>query len=237
MALRLGFRLVTGLREAAADVIVAARADGPFTSMAQFTRRTRLTRPDLERLADADAFGSLALDRREALWHSLAQSRSPAAMPLFATVEEASDCPALPALSPYEQVIADYRATGLSLKGHPLAFFRKQLDTLHVLPAERLATHPDGRRVKVAGIVLLRQRPATASGITFCSLEDETGIANVVVRARVWERFRAVTRASPAWIAHGILERKEGVIHIVLGRVEDLSKRLGEVRTASRNFR
>jgi error-prone DNA polymerase len=237
VALRLGFRLIAGLREAAIDAIVAARADGPFTSMPQFTRRTRLGRPDLERLADADAFGSLALGRREALWHSLAQSRSPAPMPLFTGVEEASDCPALPALSPYEQVIADYRATGLSLKGHPLAFFRKQLDTLNVLPAERLATHPDGRRVKVAGIVLLRQRPATASGITFCSLEDETGIANLVVRAAVWERYRAVTRSSPAWIAQGVLERKEGVIHIVVDRVEDLSKRLGEVRTASRNFR
>jgi len=219
------------------DAIVAARADGPFQSMPQFTRRTRLGRTDLERLADADAFGSLALGRREALWHSLAQSRAPASTPLFATDEEASDCPALPALSPYEQVIADYRATGLSLKGHPLAFFRKPLDALNVLPAERLATHPDGRRVKVAGIVLLRQRPATASGITFCSLEDETGIANLVVRARVWERYRAVTRASPAWIAQGILERKEGVIHIVVDRVEDLSKRLGEVRTASRDFR
>jgi error-prone DNA polymerase len=237
VALRLGFRLVSGLREAAAGAIVAARADGPFTSMPQFTRRTRLTRPDLERLADADAFGSLALGRREALWHSLAQSRAPAPMPLFEAVEETGDCPALPALSPYEQVIADYRATGLSLKGHPLAFFRKQLDLLQVLPAECLATHSDGRRVKVAGIVLLRQRPATASGITFCSLEDETGIANLVVRANIWERYRVVTRASPAWIAQGVLERKEGVIHIVMDRVEDLSKRLGEVRTASRNFR
>jgi error-prone DNA polymerase len=236
-ALRLGFRLVGGLRLADVDAVVAARAGGPFRSVADLARRARLGRATLEALADADAFGSLALGRREALWHALGQDRSPRASPLFGGLDDDEPGVALPALSPFEQVVADYRATGLSLKGHPIGFYREPLEVLRVTPADRLAELPHGRRVAVAGIVLLRQRPSTAKGITFVTLEDETGTANLVVRQQTWERFRAVARRSPAWVAHGTLERKGAVVHVLVQRLEDLSVKLGALHTKSRDFR
>jgi error-prone DNA polymerase len=114
----------------------------------------------------------------------------------------------------------------LSLRRHPMAFFRPQMASLGVVPAAGLAKVPHGRRARVAGLVLLRQRPSTAKGITFVTLEDETGTANLVVRQDVWDRFRLICRHAPAWIAHGRLERKESVIHLVVDRLEDLSGRL-----------
>jgi error-prone DNA polymerase len=175
--LRLGLRIVGGLRSAAADALIAARADGPFRSVADLARRARLGRATLEVLADADAFGSLTLDRRAALWESLGQDLGPPNAPLFAGLDDDEPPADLPPLAPVEQVIADYHTTGLSLKGHPMMFCRADLDQLRVVPAEQLAKLPHGQRVLVAGIVLVRQRPSTAKGITFVTLEDETGTA------------------------------------------------------------
>jgi error-prone DNA polymerase len=234
--LRLGFRLIAGLKATTSDTIMAARRDGPFTSMQDLIRRTKLSRPELEILADADAFGSLTLGRRQALWHAMAQSRNPKAASLFADVEVKETNESLPMMSAFEQVITDYRTTGLSLKGHPMQFFRHELQPLRVALAETLITIPHGRRITVAGIVILRQRPATAKGITFCTLEDETGTFNLVVKPQIWERFGPIVRGSQAWVAHGVLERKESVIHVVVDRIEDLSKRLGAIRLRSRDF-
>jgi error-prone DNA polymerase len=229
--------LIGGFRSAAAGAIAAARASGPFRSLSDLARRARLGRSVLEALADADAFGSLALDRREALWHALGQDRSPQASPLFAGVDDDEPPVTLPVLNPFDQVVADYQTTGLSLKGHPMAFYRGQLDRLRVTPADQLAKLTHGRRVTVAGIVLLRQRPSTAKGITFVTLEDESGCANLVVRQTTWDRFFRVARRSPAWVVHGTLESKDNVVHVLADRLEDLSVRLGELRTRSRDFR
>jgi error-prone DNA polymerase len=235
--LRLGFRLVGGLREADANAIVAARADRPFRSVADLARRARLGRSALETLADADAFDSLTLDRRAALWQSLGQDRASRDGALFAGVADDEPAVDLPGLAPVEQVFADYRATGLSLKGHPIGFCRVDLDRLRVTPAARLADLPHGRRVAVAGIVLVRQRPSTAKGITFVTLEDETGAANLVVRQQTWEQYYAVARRSPAWVARGVLERKDAVIHVLVQRLDDLSAAVGKVPMKSRDFR
>jgi error-prone DNA polymerase len=235
-ALRLGFRLVGGLREDAANAVVAARIDGPFRSVSDLARRARLGRGTLEILADADALGSLELDRRSALWQSLGQDRRPTDGALFGGVIDDEPAADLPALSPPEQVFADYRATGMSLKGHPMQFCRADLDRLRVVPAYQLAELPHGRRLSVAGIVLVRQRPSTAKGITFVTLEDETGVANLVVRQDTWERYYQVARRSAAWIARGMLERKDKIIHILVQRLDDLSKALGGLRTKSRDF-
>jgi error-prone DNA polymerase len=240
-ALRLGFRVLKGMPQAAVERIVAARGgsrrlDPPYKSLDDFARRTRLTQAIITRLAEADAFGSLALDRRAALWESLGQERKVRDMPLLAGLEDDEPAAALPPLPLIEQVLADYRTSGLSLKAHPVSFFRRKLHECRVTPAGELASIADGRHVSVAGIVLLRQRPGTAKGITFVTLEDETGVANLVIRPEIWERYYAIARRSPAWIAHGKLESKESVIHVVVNRLEDLSARLGPFAPASRDF-
>jgi error-prone DNA polymerase len=191
----------------------------------------------LEILADADALGSLELDRRAALWQSLGQDRSPPETALFSEVIDDEPSADLPSLAPVEQVFADYRATGMSLKGHPIEFCREELNRMRITPAAQLAELQHGRRVSVAGIVLVRQRPSTAKGITFVTLEDEGGVANLIVHQSTWERYYQVARRSPAWIAHGTLERKEAVIHVLVQRMEDLSAALGGLRTKSRDFR
>ncbi len=236
-ALRLGFRIIGGIRKTSVAAIVSARMDGSFTSVSEFSSRTRLGRAAIHLLADADTFGSLAIDRRAALWQSLVQSRAPAAPSLFAAVDDDPLPDSLPPMSPFEQVIADYRSLGLSLKGHPVAFYRDALNRLGIVPAERLASLQHGVRVTVAGIIILRQRPATAKGITFCTMEDESGIANLVLHPSTWEKFYTIVRRSQAWCVEGKLESKDGVIHVVARHVDDLGARLGKVCIKSRDFR
>jgi error-prone DNA polymerase len=233
-ALRLGFRLLKGIPQAAVERVVASR---PFRSLDDFSQRTRLTQAIVSRLAEADAFGSLQLDRRAALWQALGQEKHSREMPLLIGTDDEEPAAELPPMPPIEQVFADYRTSGFSLKSHPIAFFRPQLDQQRVVCASDLKTVADGRRIRVAGIVLMRQRPGTAKGITFVTLEDETGIANLVIRPEIWDRFYSVARGSSAWIAHGLLESKETVIHLVVNRLEDLSIRLGTLATQSRDFR
>jgi error-prone DNA polymerase len=236
-ALRLGFRLVSGLRQATVDAIVTKRKTGRFRSMDDFVKRARLGRSALELLSDADAFGSLKLDRRNALWHSLAQAKSPSITSLFASVETETVPEALPELSPFEQIIADYRIFGLSLKGHPMKFYRQQLNHVGAVTAEQLPKSLNGRRIMVAGLIILRQRPSTAKGITFCTMEDETGIANLVVHPRTWERYYSIARRSQAWCVDGKLEKKDGVIHVIARTIEDLPAKLADLRIRSRDFR
>jgi error-prone DNA polymerase len=233
----LGFRILSGIPKAAIEKVEQARVSGPFKSLDDFVRRTGLSQAVVSKLAEADVFGSLAVDRREALWQALGQEKRVKAMPLLAAHDDDEPPAALPPMPMIEQVFADYRTAGLSLKAHPVSFFREHLDKLRVTPAGRLNEMHDGRHLRVAGIVLLRQRPGTARGITFVTLEDETGLANLVIKPQIWDRFYSVARRSSAWIAHGLLESRENVIHLVVNRLEDLSARLGELQTKSRDFR
>jgi error-prone DNA polymerase len=235
-SLRLGLRVLSGIPDAAVKKIEAARETGPFTSLDDFVRRTGLSQPIVAKLAEADAFQSLAMDRRAALWQALGQERKARHMPLLSGVADEEPAAALPPMPLVEQVFADYRTSGLSLKAHPLGFFRQQLDQMRVTPAGKLDKTRDGRHLRVAGLVILRQRPGTAKGITFATIEDETGLANLVIRPEIWARYYQVARRSPVWVAHGCLENKEGVIHLVVNRLDDLSHLLGELRTKSRDF-
>ena len=240
-AIRLGLRQIVGFPAWAAERIVEARQQGPFRSIAEFSRRTRLGQPQVERLSQADAFRSLQQDRRSALWQALGQERrrDPLDQPLLAVTDDCwDDLPVeLPELTAQEEVFSDYRTVGLSLKNHPLCFYRAELERLRVSPTAELAQRRDGIHLRVAGLVILRQRPSTAKGITFVTLEDETGTANLVVRQNIWQKYFRIARTSAAWIAHGKLEKKQGVIHVVVNRLQDLSQSTAELRIHSRDFR
>jgi len=237
-ALRLGFRMIVGLAQSSALAIEKARSAGPFTSLDDFTKRTGLGQSQVVKLSQADVFCSLGQDRRRALWNALAKGNrkdGPSLFDLEATADDPE--PDLPAMDLQEEVYADYRTTTFSLRRHPLSFHRDALNELGITPAGDLAGLPHEQPVKVAGLVLLRQRPSTAKGITFVTIEDETGTANLVLHQQTWERFGRVTRHCPAWIAHGKVESKDSVVHVVVHRLEDLSYRLSTLKTKSRDFR
>ena len=235
--LRLGLRLVRGLPRAVVDAIMRARTT-PFTSIADFASRTQLGQPVIERLTEADAFQSLDLDRRVALWQALDQpSKHEQGSRLFDLASDETRAPSLPKLHEEEEVFADYRSLGLTLRRHPLSFHRDVLNAIGVTPAEQLIDYPHNRMVKVAGVVLMRQRPSTAKGITFVTVEDETGIANLVIHQATWKRYDAIARRSTAMIAHGRLERKNEVVHVIVTRLEDLTQQLNSLRSPSRDFR
>ena len=236
-SLRLGFRVASGISQSHTEVIVQARRNRPFRSWEDFLHRTRLSRTVLVKLAEADVFSSLGLSRRQAMWHALAQDQRSVELPLFADNDADEATPAtLPNMSMPEQVIADYQTVGMSLRAHPISFHRLHLDQLGVLAANRLPCIPNGRMVRVAGLVLVRQRPGTAKGITFVTLEDETGVSNLVVRQDVWNRFHRVAHTATAMVAHGRLQSKEGVIHVLVTKLENLSERLKGLSSQSRDF-
>jgi error-prone DNA polymerase len=189
----------------------------------------------LKKLSLADAFGSLQLDRRTTLWKSLPE-RGP--LTLFDEIDRDESPAPLPPMTDWEDVLADYNTAGLTLRQHPISFLRPMLDTLKIAPADRLSSLANDKKLAVGGIVLLRQRPSTANGITFVTLEDETGMVNLIVRRAVWERYRKVARTAVAMIAHGRLQRdpESQIIHILVTRLEDLTVRLTDLRTEPRNF-
>jgi error-prone DNA polymerase len=213
--------------------LVRARQGGPFKTFADFVARTGLRAPVLRRLSQADAFGSLGLDRQATLWRALPE-RGPVTE--FDRVDGGEPPVALPTLVPFEEVLADYRTTGLTLRAHPVSFLRPALDRLGIIPADRLVGLKNDRRLSVAGLVLCRQRPSTASGVTFVTLEDETGIVNLIVHREVWERYRRVARTAVGMIAHGRLQVEAEVIHVLVSRMEDLSERLAALSVKSRDF-
>ena len=224
MALRLGLRQIRGLREEDATRIVTAREEG-YRSPADLRRRAGIRPAVLTRLARADAFTSTGLDRRQAAWaiRSLDQAEP---LPLFDSPGEAEPPrpePALPALLAGEQVVADYRTTGLSLKQHPTALLRERLADRGVRPASHLEELPAGARVTVAGIVLVRQRPGTAGRIVFVTLEDETGSSNLVVFPSVQERCRRALLTARLMVCRGRLEKEQGVIHVIADRIDSLN--------------
>jgi error-prone DNA polymerase len=235
--LRLGFRLVRGLARNDAEAIVQARADEPFESMDSFARRTGLLQATLSRLAEADVFGSLNNGRRQALWDSLAQPRNRKPTPLLDGVASSYDPPAeLTPPTVQEEVVTDYQTIGLSLRPHPISFYREQLQQLGATPAGKLERVPNNRQVRVAGLVILRQRPSTGKGITFVTLEDETGIANLVLHKHIWERFRKLAQHSNAWFIRGRLESRQSVIHVVVQHIQDMRQELTQL-ARSRDFR
>ncbi|MBX3444545.1 MAG: error-prone DNA polymerase [Planctomyces sp.] len=233
-AVRLGLRMIGGLSESAVQRIVAAREARPFSTVEEFTRRTGLARGIILRLARADAFASLSLDRRSALWDGLPKCEAGMILEQVYAPEPPAK---LPQMAPYEEVAADYRTTGLSLKAHPLSFLRGNLETLKVVPAVGLQDIADGEAVRVAGLVLMRQRPGTAKGVTFVTLEDETGQVNLVVWQKVWERHRRIARSASALLVTGELQKAEGIIHVVVRRLQNLTAELAEIPGRSRDFR
>lgn len=234
MALRLGLRLIRGLSEKAAGAIVAARADGPYRSVADLARRARLGQSVLARLAGADSFAGMGVPRRLALWQLLATADEP---PMFAALaDDAEESPALPPMSPAHEVERDYQTVGLSLKAHPLSFIRDELSRLNIVPASALAEMPDKADVQVAGLVLVRQQPGTAKGIIFVTLEDETGIVNLIVRPNVWQRYRRAANRASTLMAVGHLQHAHNVIHVCVTKLIDLTSLIPSINPASRDF-
>jgi error-prone DNA polymerase len=234
-SVRLGLASVRGLGEELAERIVIERCEhGSYRSPEDLARRVpELTLGHLETMATAGVFGAcLGLDRRRALWAVGAASQSrPGRLPGIVTGDRA---PTLPGLGPVEESVADLWATGVAPDGHPTRFLRERLDGLGVATATALDTREPGSKVLVAGVVTHRQRPMTAQGTTFISLEDETGLVNVVVSKGCWARFRSVARGAPALVVRGRLERSEGVVNVVAEHLEPLPVPAG---TASRDFR
>ncbi|BAI71047.1 DNA polymerase III subunit alpha [Azospirillum sp. B510] len=227
LTLRLGLRLIRGVTEDHADAIVLSRAGG-YRDPYDLWRRARLPVATLEKLARADAFRSVGLDRRAALWAVRALGDAP--LPLFARLDGPMagepDAP-LPAMALGEHVVMDYGSLSLSLKAHPLALLRDGLPG--VTPAERLARTRDGRRLTTAGLVLVRQRPGSAAGVVFLTLEDETGIANLVVMPDLFETFRRPIMTARLMAATGRVQSHEGVVHLRVESLVDLTHRLAEL--------
>ena len=241
-AIRLGLRLLQGLSRTAAEKIVAARTeDGEFRSTLDLAARTRLNQATLGLLARGDALCSLERDRRAALWQTLPLKKG-RAQPLFVGLVTSDQTQLAPSVakvlepSPFEEVIADYRSVGLSLRGHPIGFLRKEFARRECVKAAALGYLNDGLMVRVGGLVLLRQRPSTSRGITFVTLEDETGVINLVVFANVWQKFRDVARAAKVWLVDGTLQVQGRVVHVVASRLVDGTNCVGTLRAPSRDF-
>jgi len=221
-----------GFKEADATALVAAREAGART-IEDFARKGRLSRRALELLAEADAFAGLGHSRREALWVVKGLSgewgaEKDAPLLLRQSLQEAQV--ELPFMSQPQHVAEDYRTTSLSLKAHPVSFFRDDLARQRVVPCTVLTTVRDRRRLSVGGLVLVRQRPGTAKGVVFMTLEDETGIANIVVWRDAFEANRRLVMTSSFLIVHGQVQKEGEVIHVVAERFTDLSHRLSELR-------
>jgi error-prone DNA polymerase len=233
-AIRLGLRMIQGLSQTHGETIVQKREAGPFQSFDNFTYRTDLSSTILKRLSRSDAFHSLGVARRDALWRSLPDPHTPPLLEPATPVEPQVE---LPAMLPHEEVAADYQTVHLSLRGHPLQFIRSELEELRVVVARQLPWLPAKRRYKVAGLVLMRQRPSTAKGITFVTLEDETGTVNLIIRQQVWDRYRTAAFRAGVMLASGQLQRENEVIHILVEQIEDISQMLADVPARSRDFR
>jgi error-prone DNA polymerase len=238
-ALRLGFRQIKGFAQADAERLVAARGEG-YPDPRALWRCGGLGRGALERLADADAFRSIGRDRRGALWTLKALGEP--SLPLFVASEptptrssEARAMALLPEMPLGEHVVEDYASLSLTLKRHPLAFLRSELAREGMVTAAELAHLPVDRRLSIAGIVLIRQRPGSANGVVFITIEDETGIANLIVWPQTLERFRRAALGATLLRCTGKLQHEESVIHVVADRLEDMTQRLNTLRDRDGN--
>ncbi|MEJ2626439.1 MAG: error-prone DNA polymerase, partial [Pseudolabrys sp.] len=225
-ATRLGLREITGLKKEDAEAIENRRGNG-YDSLRDLWLRTGLNPRAIERLADADAFGSLGLNRRDALWavKALGRTGDHEDLPLFRADNATAREPdvALTPMPPGEEVVNDYRFLKLSLRAHPASFLRADLDRCRIVRNETLRSTRNGTRVHVSGLVTVRQRPGTAKGVIFMTIEDETSIANIIVWPKTFERFRAVVLGARYVAVSGCIQSESGVIHVVADRIEDLT--------------
>jgi error-prone DNA polymerase len=223
-ALRLGFRQVKSLKEDDIKILISNRKKG-YNNINEL-RDIKLPEAALERLADADAFRSIGLDRREALWEVSTKDRPYAMFTGQPAANAVNERIALPVMTTSEHVVHDYAATSFSLKAHPVSFVREKLDQLRITPAKQLPALKDGDSVKIAGLVLVRQRPGTAGGICFMTIEDETGFANLVIFESLFEKFRKEILQSRLIMAEGKVQIEGEVIHVIVKRCYDFSKLL-----------
>ena len=229
-AIRLGFRQIKGLREADIQVLITAREE-PFTSITQ-VRDAGVSLAALEKLAEADAFRSLGLDRRKALWDVSALADMPIALFAGTTSESALEGQVtLPLMPESEHVVQDYATTALSLKAHPVSFVREKLRLLHICSTQDLKDIKDGTPVKVAGLVLVRQRPGTAGGVCFMTIEDEFGFSNLVIFQNLFDTYRKEILQARLLMVEGKLQREGDVVHVIVRRCFDLSKMLRGLTT------
>jgi error-prone DNA polymerase len=231
-AVRLGLRQVRGLSQTEAERLIKAREAGA-RSLDDLALRAGLSRRSMEILAEADAFRSLGLERRAALWAAKGlgtEVKAATDAPLLARLDLDETQVELPLMSLPQHVAEDYRTTSLSLKAHPCSFFRSDLQRMGIAPAAALKTSKNGRRISVGGLVLVRQRPGTAKGVVFMTLEDESGVANIVVWKDAFEANRRLVMTASFVIVRGRLQREGEVIHLVAERFTDLSVRLAELR-------
>ena len=243
-AIRLGFRLIKGFGEAAARAVESARSERPFSSLEDLTRRAHLKKNEVEALAEAGALEDLVRGRRHALW----KARAPRNVGLFTHLEVREPEVTLPPLRPAEQLVLDYGRKGLCVNDHPMRHLRESLRRRRVLTAAELREAPQGTRAAVAGLVLSRQRPGTASGVVFITLEDEAGFMNLILYAHIFEKFYLDARHATLMLARGKVERQltvpragevgEGtpVVHLVVAHIERLDVPGRDVESRSRDF-
>jgi error-prone DNA polymerase len=233
-ALRLGLRMVKGLSEDAARRIETARAAGAFAGVQDLALRADLERRELEALADAGALRALSGNRHLTFWQVAGSERELALAPVPRAPE---GTPLLAPPTEGQNIAADYRSTGLTLGRHPLTLLRAELAAARIVTASELRELPDGRLVRVAGIVTARQRPQSAGGVMFVTLEDETGYVNLILWEGVWSRARRIASGSRFMEVHGKLQKEGGVIHVVGAKLVDRTRMLGSLVTQSRDFR
>jgi error-prone DNA polymerase len=233
LEVRLGLGSVRHIGDELAERIVDERkAHGPFTSLLDLTQRVQLSVPQTEALATAGALGCFGITRREGLWAAgAAATERPDRLP---GVGSSSHIPSLPGMTELELAAADVWATGISPDSYPTQFLRENLDALGVVPADKLLEVPDGTRVLVAGAVTHRQRPATAQGVTFINLEDETGMVNVLCAPGVWNRHRKLAQTATALLIRGVVQNATGAVTVVADRMGKLTM---SVKSKSRDFR
>jgi error-prone DNA polymerase len=234
--MRLGLRLVRGLGSRAREKLQAARAEGPFRSVDDVVRRSGLGARELRVLAEAGAFETLWPGRREALWEVLRRVRGDAGPLARRSDGAAAARRSLPPMNPIEMIAADYRCTGLSITGHPVAHLRPELNRRGAITAEALRSCRRDDRVHAAGLVICRQRPGPAKGIMFVTLEDETGFSNFVVMPDRVEKMRDVLRA-PLLLLGGVVQEEDGVINVLVDQAEALDLGGHTLRVSSHDYR
>ena len=234
--MRLGFRQVRGLANLHGAAIVAARGQAPFESVEEVWRRARVPRAAIERLAEADAFACIAQDRRQGLWKVKGFGEAP--LPLFAAADEregkfsAEGQEAQVNLRPMtegREVVEDYRSLQLSLRAHPLSFLRSQLDAMNIVRCVDLRSIREGRNVEVAGVILVRQRPGSAKGVLFVTIEDESGVAQGILWPNKFEIYRRQVMSASMIAMRGKLQKEGEVIHIICDRIIDHDEMLRSV--------
>jgi DNA polymerase III alpha subunit len=234
-ALRLGLRLVKHLSQEGASRLLAARQFRAFDGIADLAQRADLDRRDLEALAAADALARLTGHRHRAMWQVTGVERALPLLPAATAVDEG--IPLLRAPREGQDIVADYGSLGLTLRRHPLALLRDKLHRRGILPMQELWEQPDGKSVRTAGLVITRQRPGSAGGVTFVTMEDETGYVNLIVWNRIAVEQRAALLESRLLEVHGKLQREGDVQHVIAQRLTNLSEMLGDLLVVSRNFR